>query len=182
MHDFVPSTEWVFFTSKNAVRFFFKSQTLPEGTKVGCAGIGTRKILANFVDEIHFTGDHVDIQKVGSEFADIVGDATCLFPISNISRRTIQAYFENQNKAIDFIVYNTEGVKEVSEAKEDILVFTSPSNVDQYFSKHGLKPYQKVIAMGSSTGIALQKNGVSKYLLPQLPGEFGIVDLLHSLI
>jgi uroporphyrinogen-III synthase len=181
-HPEVPKTDWIFFTSKNAVRFFFKAHSIPKNTRVACAGIGTAKVLAGFVQNIEFIGDQVDIQKIGSAFSELVGNDTCLFPISDISRRTIQHYFKNPENAIDFIVYATEGIDNVPKADEEILVFTSPSNVDQYFKFHRIDAHQKVIAMGSSTGKALEEKDIREYWIPQLPGEFGVVDLLHQFI
>lgn len=178
----MPKTDWVFFTSKNAVRFFFKAHSIPENCRVACAGIGTAKVLAGFVENIEFVGDQVDIQKIGKAFSERVGDATCLFPISNISKRTIQQYFQDQEKAIDFIVYATEGLDNVPKAEEEILIFTSPSNVDQYLKHHKVASNQKVVAMGSSTGNALEAKGVMEYRIPKLPGEFGVVDLLYQFI
>jgi hydroxymethylbilane synthase len=37
------------------------------------------------------------------------------------------------------------------------MVFTSPSNVEAYFADNLLDPYQKVVAIGKSTGKNLMK-------------------------
>jgi hydroxymethylbilane synthase len=63
----------------------------------------------------------------------------------------------------------------------DVLIFTSPSSVRAYFNKYSVKSNQEVIAMGPSTAEALKNSGIKSPLLPSIPGEIGLVNLLESL-
>jgi len=148
---------------------------------LACIGKGTAKELNSFVKEIHFIGQNVDIKITATQFATELGTSTCLFPISNISNRTIQKAIKNQSQVTDVIVYNTTE-KTVNEIpKSEVLIFTSPSNVRSYFSKYKIEPSQIVIAIGPSTGKKISANGISNYHIPLIQGELGIIDLIKSL-
>ena len=41
---------------------------------------------------------------------------------------------------------------------------------------------QIYIAMGPTTGIELQKNGIDSYLVPEKTGEIGLIDVLSNKI
>ncbi len=120
----------------------------------------------------------MNINDVGKAFVKEVGDDDCLFPVSNISKRTIQKYFPNQAKTHDLIVYNTIEKNDFRDPKADVLIFTSPSNVRAYFSKLALKEGQRVVSIGPTTEKELQKFGIKNYKLPKSTGELGIIDLI----
>ena len=62
----------------------------------------------------------------------------------------------------------------------DIMLFTSPSNVEAFFEKKKLKPEQKVIAMGDATAHTLKQFGVkSVYLVPSFD-EIGLLQAIFS--
>jgi uroporphyrinogen-III synthase len=174
----LPKTDWIFFTSKNSVRFFFKQKLKVGSCYLGCVGRGTYKELSKYTSQIDFIGDSVNIHEIGAEFVKKVQEGTCLFPVSNISKRTIQRYFPNQTKVKDLIVYNTFEKTNFSDPEADVLIFTSPSNARAYFSKFSLKNKQKVISMGPTTGEQLKELGITNYQTPKLTGELGLIDLI----
>jgi hydroxymethylbilane synthase len=63
----------------------------------------------------------------------------------------------------------------------EILVFTSPSNVEAWAEKNKLLPGQKVVAMGESTGAALTKLKIRDYTLPQSFDDLGLVQAVLAL-
>ncbi|MFL2581566.1 MAG: uroporphyrinogen-III synthase [Flavobacteriales bacterium] len=89
----VPKTNWIFFTSKNSVRFFFKQKLHLNNRKIACVGRGTHRELMKHVSKIDFIGDSVNINDVGKAFVKEVNDGTCLFPVSNISKRDYSKIF-----------------------------------------------------------------------------------------
>ncbi len=173
-----PKTDWIFFTSKNSVRFFFKQDINLNNRKVGCVGKATHRELTKYVSRIDFIGDSVNINDIGKSFVKKVNDGTCLFPVSNISKRTIQKYFPNQEKTHDLIVYNTIKKNDFKDPKADVLIFTSPSNVKAYFSKVKLKEGQSIVSIGPTTEKELKKFGVQNYKMPKSTGELGLIDLI----
>lgn len=174
----IPETDWIFFTSKNSVRFFFKQNLSLDSRKVACVGKGTFKELAKHVQEIDFVGDAVNVHEVGKQFEAAVNGGTCLFPVSNISKRTIQQYFTDQSKVFDIVIYNTSEKSDFENPKADTLIFTSPSNARAYFSKFKIKEDQTVISMGPTTGKQLEDLGIKAYQTPKTTGELGLIDLI----
>ncbi len=118
------------------------------------------------------------MHEVGKQFEAAVNGGTCLFPVSNISKRTIQQYFTDQSKVFDLVVYNTSEKSDFENPKADTLIFTSPSNARAYFSKFNINKNQKVISMGPTTGNQLEDLGISDYVTPKSTGELGLIDLI----
>ena len=137
--------------------------------------------MAKFSNKIDFIGNEVDINKTGNAFLKIIGSESCLFPISNISKRTIQKHL-NPINVFDCVVYHTKATNTSILPYFDVLIFTSPSNVEQYFKKNSVMENQIYIAMGPTTGIELQKNGIDSYLVPEKTGEIGLIDVLSNKI
>ena len=156
----------MFFSSKNAVKFYLELGHKLGNIKLACIGKGTARALKEHSGKIEFIGDNVDIKVTAEQFAELAGNETCLFPISNISNRTIQKAFISQNHIHDLVVYNTQEDK-VIVASQDLIVFTSPSNVRSYFSNHTGTISEKIIAIGPSTGRELTTKGVNNFEIPK---------------
>src|SRR6185312_13389447 len=105
----------------------------------------------------------------------VVDGQTVLFPAAENSMRSIQKALSADTKVIDLPVYETIGEENAAASAAGILIFTSPSNVDAYFSCNLIDPDQKVIAIGKSTGKKLDEVGV-KYTLPYSPDETGLAE------
>jgi len=118
------------------------------------------------------------VHEVGRQFEAIVDGGSCLFPVSNISKKTIQQYFTDQSKVFDLVVYNTSEKSNFENPNADVLIFTSPSNARAYFAKFKINENQKVISMGPTTGKQLEDLGISNYLTPKSTGELGLIDLI----
>ncbi|MFM7021815.1 MAG: hydroxymethylbilane synthase [Flavobacteriales bacterium] len=171
----IPNSDWVFFTSRNSAKFFFEQKPDIHGRKIACIGSGTAQEVAKHTQRIDYIGSNVDIKKVGEEFALVAGKQTVLFPVSNISRRTVQQFF-SADKAIDLMIYDTVARKDVALPPCDVLVFTSPSSVRAYMESFSINEKQKVIALGPTTGKELESFGIINYRLPKITGELGLVD------
>jgi hydroxymethylbilane synthase len=178
----IPATDWIFFSSKNAVRYFFELGYTFDNKKLACVGTGTAQALKSFKTEIDFIGNNVDINITAQQFAKRIKNESCLFPISNISNKTIQKAITNPHQIVDIVVYNTAEKKDIELSYSDVLVFTSPSNVRIYCSKLIPEPEQKIIAIGYSTAQQLKKCGVHNFHLPRNTGEIGLIDSIinHS--
>ena len=80
--------------------------------------------MIKYVEKVSFIGDAVDIVEVGKLFSEVVGEETCVFPISNISKRTVQKQFLNQTNIYDLVVYSTEEKFNFEDPNADVLIFT----------------------------------------------------------
>jgi hydroxymethylbilane synthase len=173
--------DWVFFSSKNAVEYFFElNPLLPKDVKFGVMGSGSEEMLRKKGYFTEYVGESTDTTDVAAEFAELVKGQTVLFPGAEGSLRSIQHGMSADTKVIDLPVYETVLEEEVEASGADVLVFTSPSNVDAYFADNLLDPYQKVVAIGKSTGKKFDEMGV-KYALPFSPDEVGLAEAVFGL-
>ena len=173
--------DWIFFSSKNAVEYFFQLEpALPKNVKFGVMGAGSEEMLRRKGHFANFTGLGNDSAEVAEEFAKVANGTQVLFPGAEESLRSIQKGLSGDTKVIDLVVYETVLEDEVEGSGADVLVFTSPSNVDAYFAENLLDPYQKVIAIGKSTGKKFDEMGV-KYTLPFSPDEVGLAEAVFGL-
>ncbi|MES2808857.1 MAG: hydroxymethylbilane synthase [Bacteroidota bacterium] len=173
--------DWVFFSSKNAVEYFFQLQpVLPKDVKFGVMGAGSEEMLRRKGYFANFTGLGIDPADVAEEFAKLANGTQVLFPGAQESLNSIQKGLSPETKVINLAIYETVLEEEVEGSGADVLVFTSPSNVDAYFADNLLDPYQKVIAIGKSTGKKFDEMGV-KYTLPFSPDEVGLAEAVFGL-
>ena len=175
------NVDWVFFSSKNAVEYFFKlDPLLPKKTKFGVMGSGSEDMLRRRGYFVDFTGDKIDTTEVATAFAKVANGAVVLFPSAESSMRTIQSGLSADTKIIDLPIYETILEESPEPSGAAVLVFTSPSNVEAYFASNLVQPGQKVIAIGKSTGKKLEAAGV-EYTLPYSPDEVGLAEAVFGL-
>jgi len=173
--------DWIFFSSKNAIEYFFQLEPqLPKDVKFGVMGAGSEEMLRLKGHFAQYTGAGIDTADVASEFAKMANGKKILFPGSENSMRSIQQGLSTDTKIIDLPVYETVLEENVEGTGADILVFTSPSNVEAYFSDNLLEPNQKVIAIGKSTGRKFDEMG-TRYILPYSPDEVGLAEAVFGM-
>jgi hydroxymethylbilane synthase len=156
-------TDWIFFSSRNSVRYFFAQSPDITNQKLASIGKATARDLREF-GEVSYFGDDTDTSRIAEEFAKIVADGTVLFPQSNISQRVVQSALPESN-VFEIVCYNTTHTPSEVE-KCHVLVFSSPSNVNSYFKINKKQGYQKYIAFGKTTARALIEHGVDDIILP----------------
>jgi hydroxymethylbilane synthase len=173
--------DWIFFSSKNSVEYLFQlDPVLPKVVKFGVMGAGSEEMLRRKGHFTDYVGESGDTAEVADGFAELVKGQTVLFPGAEGSLKSIQKGLSPDTKVIDLPVYETVLVDQVEASSADVLVFTSPSNVDAYFAENLLDPYQKVVAIGKSTGKKFDEMGV-KYALPYSPDEVGLAEAVFGL-
>ena len=172
----LPECDWIFFSSKNAARFFFASTPQIGNQKIAAIGKGTASIVEQVIP-VDFIGRQNDIAEVAKEFAAIAGKGKILFPQSALSLRTVQSAFP-VTQIIDLVCYETKSIlREIQ--SHDIYVFTSPSNVASFFMKNTINGATGIIAYGRGTSLALKNKGVSEVIVPQ---SLENNDLLNTIL
>lgn len=177
-----PATDWIFFASSNAVDYFFSQDPeLKPKVKFGVIGKSTELTLKKYNRNAAFVGSINDTKVVGKKFAKTAGEETVLFPQAKGGLRTIQQQFEESGKLTDLVVYET--VKKVNATMPDaeVVVFTSPSNVESFFEKGKIQSGQKVIAIGESTAKKLKTFGVENCILPASFDEVGLAEAVFGI-
>ncbi len=173
--------DWIFFSSKNGIEYFFRlNPTLSKETKFGVVGRGSEDALKQLGKKVSFVGESSDTAEVAEEFAAIANGQTIVFPSAKDSLRTIQQGLSADTKIIDLTIYETILEENIAQTYADVLVFTSPSNVDAYFADNLLEPGQQVVAIGKSTGKKFEEMGV-KYILPASPDEIGLAEVVFGI-
>jgi len=178
---YLKNIDWIFFSSRNGVEYFFKlNPVLPKKVRFGVVGRGSEDTLRKFGHLADFVGESGDIVEVAEEFAKLVVGETVLFPRAQDSLLTIQKSLGDDTKIVDLPIYETVVVDDIDGTTAEVLIFTSPSNVDAYFAENLLDPEQKVIAIGNSTGKKFDEMGV-KYTLPYSPDEIGLAEAVFGI-
>lgn len=175
--------DWIFFSSKNGIEHFFKLEPrLSKKTKFAVVGRGSEEMLKQYGHSAAYTGqdEGIDTEEIGKVFAAMNPNSTILFPRAKGSLQTIQKQMNGEIKVIDLPVYETILSENVSKSNAEVLIFTSPSNVDAYFVDNLVDPGQRIISIGYSTGRKLEEYGVS-YTLPYSPDEIGLAEAVFAL-
>ncbi len=185
--DAVPDCDWIFFASKNAVRFFFeqvKQQgiALPD-VRWAALGDATAEALHRYVETVDFTGTGAPDSTAKAFQLQVTAapGLRVLFPAARHSMQSIAASLGNSIRAIHFEVYDNQPIAEPPERRDDVLVFTSPMNAQAYFSRHSLLPFQKVVAIGATTAEALRQLGIAGVVTAAAASERGLAEAVKEL-
>lgn len=178
----IPDCEWIFFSSKNCVKYFFSlNPGVPSNVKIGSIGGATAEALKKKGIICDFIGESKDTIEIGKQFANLVGSAKVLFPQSTASFRTIQKQFASQKNLIDMVVYDTVEDLGADPTDADIIVLTSPTNAMLYLRKKKALPDQLFVAIGNSTADILVKAGIKNIITSWNTSELALADIVVSL-
>ena len=175
--------DWVFFTSKNSVEYFFRNEPeIGSHTKFAVIGRGSEEKLRQFGLIPSFSGEEfgIDMEGVAAAFAKLADGLTVLIPRAKETLGTMRQALTPVTKVIDLPVYATTTVIGTLPSKAEILIFTSPSNVKAYFANNILHPGQQVIGIGYASGKELASLGY-EYVLPATPDEIGLAEAVFGL-
>ncbi len=156
----LPSCEWIFFSSKHAVKFFFEQKPTLSSERFACVGKSTADELRNYGKRAEFIGSSTDTRMTGKKFASMAGNAKVLFPQAKGSMQSIQRQFPRRENVIDLVVYETLKGNNIEMPTAKIIVFTSPSNVEAWFEKYNFPKDKIAVAMGDATSHVLKLNNV----------------------
>jgi uroporphyrinogen-III synthase len=177
--SYTPQCKWIFFSSKNAIAYFFAQRPeLADDTLYGVIGRHSAEHLATFGKNADFIGEGVDIAQIAKHFREVLKDDSVLFPQAMDSMRSIQKYISFSNTLFNLYTYKTTLRDDFEIPYSNILIFTSPSNVNAYLAKYKIDGLQRVIAMGSATRFRLAEYGIKNVSTPDAFGEEGLLRLL----
>jgi len=180
----VPYSHWIFFYSKTAIAYFFEH--LPPHfnkniIKWATIGAASAVYLRQYGIQADFVGCGEPI-ATAKAFLDVAENKKVLFPRALHSKKSIQELLDGDIKVIDFIVYNNRKRQQISKQLEEILVFTSPMNVQAYFAQHSILPYQQLIAIGNTTAKALRSLGHHQFAISAQPSEQDLAESVLNLV
>lgn len=178
----VPTTDWIFFYSRNAVKYFFAGlkTELSDSVRYACIGRATADALQVYQSKIDFIGSGKPAETA-AEFVKLASNQRVLFPRARHSRQSIQKALQKYIISLDLVVYNNKPKVSCSMTDSRYLVFTSPLNVEAYFRNNHLQPHQKLVAIGESTAAALRKRGYCEITIAAQPNESSLAQSILNL-
>jgi uroporphyrinogen-III synthase len=164
--------DWVFFYSKNAVKYFFEkvSDAEVKHKRLACIGKGT----ASTLEQLGYTPDFVGSghpEEVAEDFYAEAPKSIVLFPQAAYSQQSVQKRLAAKVQTISLVVYKNTPIPAFTIPFCEILVFTSPMNVSAYASHYAIKDNQTCIAIGHTTSQALEEYKVKNIVIATAPSE-----------
>jgi hydroxymethylbilane synthase len=154
--------DWVFFFSSNAVEYFFTQKpSLSKHIRFAAVGIATATALEKF-QEVSFVGNGNNTTAISEEFLILLGSKSVLVPQSDISINPLSNKLD-KNRCLDLVCYRTALLpRKVMPA--EVMVFSSPSNVQSYFLMNLWPEKARAISFGPATTRALREYGVEPWV------------------
>jgi uroporphyrinogen-III synthase len=171
----IEPCDWIFFSSKNAVSFFFQqikslAIKIPTTVKWGAIGLATAKELLNYQITADFSGNG-NPEVVGTSFSTLVTGKKVLFPSAKNSRESIQQFIKNEAlEIINLSIYDNSPKSDFDIAPSDIYVFTSPLNVIAFSKKYNLSD-KNCLGIGETTAEQLKSSGALNVLMSPFSTE-----------
>jgi len=177
----IPFTDWIFFSSKTAVQYFF-SQEIPYSSisKFAAIGSSTAAALVELGFTPSFIGNDKNSQTTAQDFMAVCKGTSVLFPGAKNGMRSIQQEIGDKAIMHDIAVYQTIQKDISGNIKADIHVFTSPSTVKSFLNQCRL-PIKKAVAIGETTAATLRENGISEVHVAPFTTEQGLADIVLGL-
>ena len=184
--DFEPPLaqhyQWVFFSSANAAKIVLQRQhrSTFEGKKLAALSQGTAKAVQSLGFTCSYIGQGT-VDHISSHFKQVLQSNKVWFPISNISRKTVQAQLTT-NSYFDTIVYKTEDRTSKLNLNdfEGLVILTSPSNALSYLQQTRVLKNKLYIAFGKSVYFTLQRSGIES-VTPIDYSQDSLLELIKSL-
>jgi len=169
--------DWLFFSSKNGVKFYFKSQTsnLKSQIKIAAINQGTAQSLYELGLKVDFIGKGNDLNKIATEF-DAVANGKIVFPQAERSMQSIQKNLLKNENLESLIIYKNQPKQNLQLRKEQILIFTSPMSVEAYFKNNTQENNQQIVSIGKTTTKKLAEFSVKNLKTAIEPSNWSIID------
>ena len=170
----------LFFTSRNAVRYFVEGGGSLSEAPCDAIGAGTAEELRTHGAEVVYIGDGPDTPIIAADYVGRFGSQRVLFPCATEGQRTVQRVMPAGN-AIDLHVYRMQPIHFVKAPEADIAIVTSPDNASALNAIVKLDTFEACIAMGTSTAQRIRElSGVSA-IIPWASNEMALMDAVFNL-
>ena len=175
------NADWWFFYSLRAVEFALRDGPGPSPkTKLAAIGPGTAHCLERELGRVDFIGDG-NPERTAEAFLKVSKGERVFFPRARQSRLSVQTALEDKITVLDAVCYDNKPAPAAAPINADVYIFTSPLNVAAYLDHQPMTTSAKVIAIGPSTGAALQDRDVACEW-PEEPSEEAIVFILDGML
>lgn len=173
----IPPVDWLFFYSRQGVKFFLEQAIPPVSVQLATIGPATAKQLEQKGYKVSFTGIGKP-DKVAASFLAIAAGKRVGFVQARHSRKSVQLILGDQIIGLDVIAY--DNIPKPLRVKEnaDYLIFTSPLNFETYQQSNRIIEKQRLIAIGTTTAQSFKIAGFSNYRIAKYPNEEALLACL----
>lgn len=177
----IPDTDWVFFYSKNAFRYFlYQAQRLGyllEEKKIAAIGKSTADYILEAGYKVSFCGSgHGDTTV--NEFTDEILSESVLFPRAKNSLNSVADNIPKWVVVKELIVYNNLERNQAVLPHVEIALLTSPMNARVFFKKYREAQYPTIIAIGRSTASEVAKYVSEPLIIADQPTEESMMEAI----
>lgn len=180
--DPIPKVDWLFFYSKNGVKYFFEQCSYPfdkKDTSIAAMGISTAKTIKNYGYQAAYIGNGTPME-IANDFGTKVKGQKIAFLRATSSKKSIQIRLKKGIEVIDRIVYRNIPITNCSLPPFQVLVFTSPANAQTYFKYNTFCATQHIFSIGGTTTSMLHELGIRDIITAPNPTEIALVKIILS--
>lgn len=170
----------IFFTSRNAVRYFAAGGGDLSAARCDAIGGATAEELRRHGADVAFIGDGADTSTIAAEYSARFLAQRVLFPCAETGLRTVQRSLPPEN-VIDLVVYRMRKVESVVVPEADIAIVTSPEHANALHAVMPLHTFTHRIAMGTSTAQRIRELSGSDAVIPWASNELALVDAVFNI-
>ncbi len=178
--DAPPPHDRVFFTSRNAVRFFVQGGGDLRSVPCDAMGAGTAEEVRRHGGEAVFIGDGPDTPTIARAYAERFGHLHVLFPCALTGLRTVQRALP-EGHAHDLPVYAMRPVAGAHPDPGEVAIVTSPEHAGALHALVPLDRWPHVVAMGTSTAQRVRELCGVEAVVPWASTEMALVDAVLAL-
>lgn len=176
-----PKADWIFFYSRNGVKYFFENSNYHLYPYLwACMSKGTAEELSQYVTDISFVGEGGPKEVAQTYQAYVAPDQITCFVRAENSLDSIHKTLNNL-KDFSIPVYLNIPVENAPDQDFDILIFTSPMNVDVWMQNRKYNQ-EIIISIGQTTADHLKTYGIDDVIVADAPSETAIAKCLGAVV
>ncbi|MBC8045950.1 MAG: uroporphyrinogen-III synthase, partial [Fimbriimonadaceae bacterium] len=160
--------------------FFDQIKTIPQHIKIAAMGNETASAIHERGYKTDFIGD-ADIKRTADLFSSIAKNSSVCFPQALHAKEELMNYLDKSIAVIKLPVYDNKIKLHEPVSQHDILVFTSPMNVDGYLFTNTIQSSNILIAIGRTTQEHLQAKRFKNVLTPPVTNLLSVADMICGL-
>ncbi len=176
----IPEHDRLFFTSRNAVRFFVQGGGDLRMAPCDAIGNGTAEEIRKHGGQAVFIGDGPDTPTIAMAYVERFGQVNVLFPCTADGLRTVQKAMP-AGHAIDLHVYAMRPVRSARPIDGDVVIVTSPNHADALHAITPLHRWKHLVAMGTSTAQRIKTLSGADAMIPWASTQMALIDAIFHL-
>ena len=180
----LPDDGWLFFYSQTGVDYFLRqhSKDALESRKLKIASFGpkTGQHLIDHGLSVDFIGSG-EARSTATTFLEDQKPLRVCFVKGTTSKDSIKPLVEESVETSSMVVYDNQSKTFLNFPQANILVFTSPLNLETYFNHYSIESTQKVVVIGTSTAMAALNMGIEEVHISNEPSLESLATLVLKL-